>query len=259
MRQSFCALALSVAGIAASANAAELFGVASFDPFVTQGLYSIDTTTGAATLIGDTGVAEITGLAFDFASGTMYGYTTHSDLYSVDLTTGAASLIADDVAIVPEGDLAFGPTGDLFATNGGDFGSVSMLTAAFDVIGPMGTDGFDISGLAFDASGMLFGYAMNGTLDGALLEINPDTGVAALVGISGIVDDSAVAGLDVNPDDDGLFLSNGEGLYAIDRATGTATFLGAHGVSGMSGIAFIPAPSTVALMGLGLLAAGRRR
>jgi hypothetical protein len=236
----------------------DLYGVASFDPFAPQALYQIDTTTGLATMIGDTGVTEITGLSFDFAQGVMYAYTTNADLYTLDLNSGAATLVGNAVQVVPEGDLAMDMQGQMFGVSGGDLGLVDMTSGAFDPLGALGDAGYDVSGLAFDASGALFGYAMNGTLDDALLQIDAGTGAATLVGPSGLNAGSAVAGMDFDPFSGEMYLSDGGSLYTLDLLSGQAGLIGGHGVTGMSGVAFIPAPSSLAVLGV-LVAARRRR
>jgi hypothetical protein len=54
-------------------------------------LYSIDTTTGAAAIVGDTGVGSISGLVF--IKGKLYA--TSTNLYTLDLKTGKATLVAN--------------------------------------------------------------------------------------------------------------------------------------------------------------------
>ncbi len=56
-------------------------------------LYTIDTTTGAATLVGSTGLSILMGIAID-GSGQMYGYDAVDDnAYRIDKYTGKATLI----------------------------------------------------------------------------------------------------------------------------------------------------------------------
>jgi len=48
-------------------------------------------------------------------------------------------------------------------------------------------------------------------------------------------------------------------LFSVNADTGAASLIGSHGVSGFSGLAFVPAPGAAALLGLGVLIAVRRR
>ncbi len=124
----------------------------------------------------------------------------------------------------------------------------------------MGAAANDISGLAFDAAGGLFGYSKNGAADDSLVGVSTASGLATTVG-AGFGFDSAggVGGMAFDPDSSTMFLSDGSGLFTVDTATGLATSVGAHGAEGFSGISFIPAPGSAALLGLGLLATRRRR
>ena len=91
-------VALVMTGTAFSALPAErqaLFGVTS--DFAGSSLYSIDPTTGAATLIRPVGVSRVSGMAFHPATGVLYavgfaGVTTHV-LLTIDTATGAGTLV----------------------------------------------------------------------------------------------------------------------------------------------------------------------
>jgi hypothetical protein len=253
-------VALMVIGLAISpVTAASLYGVASYGSFGTQSLYEIDTMTGVATLVGDTGVEQFNGIAYDAIAGSLYGYTTDAETYVLSLGTGAATLIADAPGIVPEGDLAFDNSGMLFTTNGGDLATLDLGTATLTAVGDMGLVADDVSGLAFAATGAIWGYAKNGTFEDSLLTIAPDTGVASEIGTLGIFSDAAVGGLDVDPDSGVLYLSDGASLYTVDGGTADATLVGDHGLGGMSGIAFVPEPASIGLLVIGAALGLRRR
>ncbi len=57
-----------------------------------QGLYRVNVTTGAATLIGTHGIVDMFALAFSPSTGLLYGIAANA-LYRLNLTTGAATLI----------------------------------------------------------------------------------------------------------------------------------------------------------------------
>jgi hypothetical protein len=179
------------------------------------------------------------------------------ELYTLDLGTGAASLVADDAIISPEGAIAFN-AGALYGTNGNDFGAIDLGTALFTSIGDMGSAADDISGMTF-ADGDLYGYSLNGTADDSLVSIDPLTGIATEIGLTGLNNAGAVGGLAWDSGLGELLLSDGESLFSVDALTGGASLIGAHGVSGMSGIAVIPAPGVLSLLGLGLVVRRRRR
>ena len=72
------------------ASTGTLYGVSSSD----NGLYSIDKTTGLATLIGTTGLTSFTNLVYDITTATMFATNSGADsFYRIDLATGAATLI----------------------------------------------------------------------------------------------------------------------------------------------------------------------
>lgn len=257
IRNRLLGLALLVGAATAAADAEVLYGVASYAPFQTQQLYVIDTATGAATPVGDTGVSRINGIAWDAAAGVLYAYTTSAALYALDTSTGAATLVADAPQTLPEGDVLF-LGGTLWAVAGDVFGTVNLATAAFSGIGPVGAGVTDVSGLTA-AGGVVYGYAKNGTLEDALITIDPVTGGGTLVGLTGIHSEGAVGGLSTSLVDGQVYLTDGQGLYCVDAATGVATFIGAHGVAWMSGLAFVPEPATLVLAVLGGLIQVRRR
>ncbi len=70
--------------------------------------------------VGQTGVGEIYGLAYDEISGVMYGIQGSagaSDLYTIDLATGKATVVGNTG--ISAGSLQFGFDGRLYAGNAG--------------------------------------------------------------------------------------------------------------------------------------------
>jgi uncharacterized protein DUF6923 len=84
----------SVPATAAPVDPADDFIVAEFND---DGLYSVDPSTGVSTLLGNTGVDEVTGIDVDYATGEGYAVTWGdegvSELYSVDAANGTLTLI----------------------------------------------------------------------------------------------------------------------------------------------------------------------
>jgi hypothetical protein len=250
------ALACSAAASAGTQNV--LLGVASFGPFSTQSLYRIDTATGAASLIGSTGLSNINGIAYEPVTGTLVAYTNAADVFKINVITGAASLIASASGTVPEGDLAIAGSAG-YTISGNTFGSLNIWSGAFSPIGDIGPAANDISGLAIDVTGAILGYAKNGSSEDTLVQINAATGLATTIGATGINTASSVGGLAIDPTSGSAFISEGASLYSLNTSTGAASLIGAHGVTGFSGIAFIPTPGAAALLAIVGVAASRRR
>lgn len=57
-------------------------------------LFTVNTTTGAATLVGAHGVGTTTGAGLAFSGGTLYSANDGDNLYTVDTATGAFTLVA---------------------------------------------------------------------------------------------------------------------------------------------------------------------
>lgn len=251
------ALAGAAIGFASASANAQLFGVGGFSPSGFQSLYSINPATGAATLIGSTGLRQISDIVYSPGSNALIAHTVAGDLFTLNTTTGAASLLADGNTLVPESGLALRSSdGRLFTTIFDDLHGSNAVAATWSSIGASGLGSFDVSGLAFSGADRLFGLVSNSTLADELVEFDVNTGTATLIGITGTSSDNT-AGLTFVGNQ--LFASDGSSLYTINTATGAASLIGAHGVAGFSGIAFIPAPGTVALATLGGAMFARRR
>ncbi|MGP1345945.1 MAG: hypothetical protein ACTS3F_04655 [Phycisphaerales bacterium] len=260
--RSIIVTAAALASACGAAVAAPIVGVAGYSAFGTQALYAFDQTTGQATLIGDTGLSQINGLAWNPASGILYATTSGSDLYRINQYTAKATLIADAFGITPAGGLTFDNAGNLWATNANQFGTINLATGAFTGISTLQSPATDLSGLAFDAAtGSLAVYAKNGAADDRLMIVDPATGIVSFSDPYAFAGPGSVGGLDVDPitgiaaltDGASLFLSN-PGTFDFNPNAPLFT-----GVSGISGLAFIPSPGTAALLALGALVATRRR
>ena len=68
----------------------KLYGASSHN----GGLYDINPATGAATLIGTSGLSSFTNLGWDSTNGIMYATNSGADsFYTINLATGAATLV----------------------------------------------------------------------------------------------------------------------------------------------------------------------
>ena len=108
-------------------------------------LATLDPLTGVATDIGLTGVGPIPGLAYDVASGVMYGIAGGiglSDFYTINLSTGVATVVG--TTTMQAGSLQFGPDGNLYAGGTGDIspGELHQIDPATGASTLVGSTGF---------------------------------------------------------------------------------------------------------------------
>jgi hypothetical protein len=231
-------------------------------------LYSIDPTTGAATLIGPivagpTNFCFISAMDFDPTTRILYaqGYEdgVTGVLLTIDPTTGAATVVGPSVGLSGNGDIAdmsFRSDGALYAmAGGGGLGNVPVYTidkstGTVTLLGPSNTSGSG-NGIAFSPSDVLF--HANGT---DLHTLDQTTGAATLVagltwpsGPCSLAGHPRVAAMDFQPGTGTLFgvLNHcGDSVWhlgTIDTATGDVTDIG-QTVDKLDAIAFQP-PSRI--------------
>ncbi len=238
-------------------------------------LYRVDVSTATATLIGSTGQVRMIGLVVDTDS-TIYTISEEasSNLWTLDPTTGLATLVGTLGFNLQEGDMTISPmTGEMFVSDGRFGGDnlykVDKTTGSPTLVGAFGMDGRDVSGLQFIGS-TLYGLALRDAAADALVTVDPATGVATEVGLTG-TNLGVIAAMGRDPDTGLTYIAGpltGFGsdnqLYTIDLSTGAATLVGpltgiALSVSGFSVagepaiLRTIPEPSSLTLLGLGAL------
>jgi len=133
-----------------------LYGVGFESLPPTFNLYTINTETAEATLIGPTG-EFFAGMAFDPTDGTLWASTggnanVQDGIFTIDPATGAATLVGTTGLGGPTPDICFDNDGNLFGAKGGGLNvnnliSINKSTGAGTVIGPIGFA--SVSGLAF--------------------------------------------------------------------------------------------------------------
>jgi hypothetical protein len=252
---------------------AQLVGV----EFNTGSFYSISTTDGSLQFIGDTDIENIGALEFNPQDGFLYGFTTGAakltNLYRFTISPTLDAVTAELVGPLGlstfEGAIAFSPTGDMFAVNGGS--TVPALLALDAATGDATlinsfADRHDINGLGWRSDGFLVGLD---NTDDALLAIDPITAGVTVIDQVGTAIGS-VGGMAMG-EAGNFFVTAGplavdpgsNSLYSFDPFTGDHVFIASYEnqilANGFSGLAFIPEPATLALLSLGGLALLRRR
>ncbi len=179
-----------------------------------NGLYTVDTGTGAATLVGDHGINDLFSVAWDSTTDTLYAaqFLGGSGLYTLDQGNGSATTIDP----------------------GMDRG---------------------IGGLMYDASRDM----LVGSSDGAgdLYDIDRGTGAQTLLFDGPFVNDSGLVHDTVHDLYWGIDWSGN--LFHYDPNNGYARTDVMTGLASHDGLAYIPAPGSLAVLGLGGLVATRRR
>lgn len=216
---SFLVFSLSISG-SAFANNVPVIGYSVQSDGDDQ-LYSIDMTTGAATVIGPVGFNDVEGLSFHPYTGVLYGVDDDTaQLITIDLNTGAGTAVGPLTIVMTDVGITFDPSGHLWMSTDlpGNFYSINPNTGKATLIGSQGQK---VTGLASFTEGTIYG--LGGDLTDNLVTINTATGLATSVGP--LINVVAVHDGGIDFDANGVLwgIEDKGTIFTINPTTGEAT------------------------------------
>ncbi|MGZ5036095.1 MAG: hypothetical protein ACXWGT_04725 [Usitatibacter sp.] len=180
---------IGVTGLAAHPSTGVLYGITSeLSPNNPRSLVTIDSASGAATLVGDLGRIG-SDIAFD-SHGTLYVWLpTTSQLGTVDISNASVTPIGKPGQAGSPAGIAIDPNDMVYVTSKGASGTldnVDLATGALQV-GPTLTGApfsTQINSMSFSPSGLLLAVNSNGgnPANTRLVTINTATGAVATIG-----------------------------------------------------------------------------
>lgn len=254
-------LALAVLMTAATASAGVLYAINDSD----NSLYTVDRSNGNMTLVGSTGVqsGDFGDLTYNPIDGLLYWAPGrgNNNLYTIDRTTGAATLIGSH-GLNDLFALAWDTTNNVLygiSASNNSLYTLNPTTAAATIVGPM----------APYPGGMVYNPVLDSLL---VVEAGPDnfytvnrsTGAATLLhSAGGYVNDN---GTTYDTETNSYWIGGWSNqVYQYDSSFNLVnSYSQAFPIDGMAFVAdasAVPEPSTMLLLGGGLIAAGllRRR
>ena len=279
--RSLFAVGVIAIGLTSQAHALAVYGLTSAATLVGFDSATPGAIRSTVLVSGLNAGASLIGIDFRPATGQLYGVSSDSRMYVINLTSGIASTVGSANAFTVNGsvgDVDFNPTvdrvrfvttndqnlrlnpndGTLAATDG------TLAYAAGDTNAGANPN---IAAAAytnsFAGATTTTLYDIDSTLGVLATQNPPNNGLLNTVGALGVTT-SANVGFDIFFFGNQAFASLGSdaagyGFYAINLASGAASLVG-NFASGLLirdiAIAQVPEPSTLALLGLGLLGIG---
>jgi len=228
---------LALLALTGAACAQPLYGVAFTGQF-----YLINTSTGAASLIGATGFNRLNAAAMNIAGEVYVSRTgtgagdTHK-LIKVNPATGVGTLVTDWGTTNDMRGLAFGEGDVLYGIKedpvSDQLVKIQLPGGFVTIIGPTGR--LDLQGLTAAPGGAM--YAVGAPL-GQLFSINRNTGAATLIG--GALGDDSQA---IEYASGNTAWAGRANLLSVNLLTGASTVIGPMGISDLRGMAgYRPVP-----------------
>ena len=149
----------------------------------------------------------------------------NDDFGKLDLASGALAQIGV-LAVGASGPAGLGEIGSTVYTAsifGTGFYTVNTATAGVTLISNVGLGGNNYYNIGSTTSGL---YGLDGSYN--LYSINPHTGVATLIGSTGLSFESDAA-YSLSNGSSTLYLTNGQSLYTLNTSTGAPTYVGDAG------------------------------
>jgi hypothetical protein len=234
-------------------------------------LYSVDTTTGGATFIGNTG-QSLRGLAINPLTGRAYASASTQSggtgFYEIDLASGTASIIS---TLGNFATLEFDGLGNLYGytsrNTGYDFFNIDEINGTGVLLNDNALNTgvhalFDIAFSSFDNEMYFYQQWSGGTGDG-ISTVNLADGTVTSVSTGPLQQYRP----DIAVDNSGNFYAldrvTNSSLYSLNTTTASTSLIGLNGVR-LQSIAFaenvqVPEPSTLAIFALGMIGLASRR
>jgi hypothetical protein len=272
---------VAVAGLVGLAQAEGIVGLTLNNELVRFDSAAPSSTYGMVGVSGLQAGERLLGIDFRPATGQLYGLGSSSRLYVMNVVTGVATQVGSGqfstLLSAQNYGFDFNPTVDRIRVTGANGQNLRLNPLTGGVAAIDGTLAFAAGDANFGTSPNVVGSAYTNNVNGAttttlynidlatgalVTQIPPNDGVLNTVGAIGLSFDSQT-GFDISSQTGVAFASLNAGgftrLYTINLGTGAATLVGTVG-AGLSDITvFIPSAPSVAVLGLGGVAALRRR
>jgi hypothetical protein len=260
-----------------SANAVTIYGSAEIGGGPSS-LYTIDPSTGAATLVGAIGYDRVGALDFDPSTGILYGIGSNTpntfSLITIDTTTGLGTTVGNTVGNFQ--DINFRSDGTLFGFAGGALYTLNLTDGSATLVGSISSGIGTGNGLAFDPMDTLYringdtistldqsdaSETVTGTVNYPVDLVNPRTNAMDYDLTTGTLYASVIHSV---PGDRPGSLTGANFIAEIDLATGDVSNARLT-ISGLDGLAVLPeqqvpptngVPESMSTLWLGLVLIG---